>query len=70
MTDQAFTHAEFQRFADRLCALLRGDVVPPDDVVTLQSEDRAEDGTVVRLFNLVDGRTGVQKDDGPIRLAD
>ena len=53
-----------------------GDEVPPELVVALHSEALCEDGiTVLRLFDLVDGRVGIQQfreDDepGPIRYGD
>ena len=47
-----------------------GDIVLPHEVIRLYSENPTEDGLVLRLFDLIDGRTGAQIDDGPIWYAD
>lgn len=41
-------------------ALQHGDVVLPHEVLGLYSECVAEDGRVLRLYDLVQGRTGAQ----------
>jgi hypothetical protein len=46
------------------------DVVAPVDVIGLHSDAIAEDGRRVRLYDLIEDRTGVQVDDGPIRYCD
>jgi hypothetical protein len=50
----------------------RGDVVPAHDIIGLHSEDQAEDGRILCLYDLRDGRTGSQvffpgEEPGPIR---
>ena len=48
-----------------------GDVAHPRDVTALHSDHVVEDGSCrLRLWDLVDGRTGAQTDDGPIFYCD
>jgi len=63
--DSPLTHGELQRFVHAFCkgleAPMPGAVVLPHEVQALHSESLCEDGkTVMRLYDLVDGRTGVQ----------
>jgi hypothetical protein len=66
MTDDntPLTHSELHSFVDALCRRLKTpprDAVPPEDVIRLHSESLCEDGkTVMRLYDLANGRTGVQ----------
>jgi hypothetical protein len=38
----------------------RGDVVPAQDIIGVHSEDQAEDGRILCLYDLRDGGTGAQ----------
>lgn len=68
------TETDLREFCDALRERLAnpelGDIAAPHEVIGLHSDDIAEGGRRVRLYDLVDDRTGVQIDENPIRFCD
>ncbi|WP_041388848.1 hypothetical protein [Polaromonas sp. JS666] len=68
------TETDLCEFCDALRERLAnpelGDIAAPHEVSGLHSDDIAEDGKRIRLYDLAGGRTGAQIDDGVIRYCD
>lgn len=78
LNETPLTRADLAEFVTLLCEELAphktGDLVPSHMIKSLHSDSPAEHDvtrrTRVRLFDLYDGRTGVQRDDGRVYYAD
>ena len=74
--DMPLTRGDLKEFCALLCEGLAphrtGDLVPAHMIKELHSDSPVEyDQTIrVRLFDLYDGRTGIERDDGLIYYAD
>jgi len=72
------TRGDLKQFCAVLCEGLNprktGDVALPHEIIGLHSDAPAEHDetgqTRVRLFDLIGGRTGVERDDGRVYFAD